>query len=258
MENWDAMDTIYQALDHWDGVIHARLTQIKLFYCDDVTETVKAVIKLLEYMKEEIFCDEKKSNKDTLLYQILEFWQAVKLPVRELSKYILSHLSVLGPILGLILRRSRTVENPFCVKFSLKVQLLITKSCLDQMKTNYYKENQQKMVTDNQLWSEIKEQLTKSIDKKDKIIINCLEPSLVSSEITKDYAFTCGHYFNKFKFNEVILPTFYKKMSTLPLPMTLHLMSFDYQQTETSLACPACVFNELRKKHREPSERWEI
>jgi len=47
-------------------------------------------------------------------------------------------------------------------------------------------------------------------------------------------------------------------MGSLPLSITSQLMSLDYQQTETAVACPACVFNELRKKHKDPLDKWEV
>jgi len=259
--NWDSMATIYTTRDQWDGAIHAKLTQIRLHFeetLEQKLEEANAVLSMLSFLNEDVFTDEEIQNRDVLLYQVLEFWKQEELPVAPLSRYVLLHLNVLAPLFGQLLRKNTSTDHPFCVKFGLQVHLHITKTCLEQIKLNYSKEKQDK-PPEERLWTEIKDNLYKDLNKKDKIVLN-LENTPPSKTDLKDYAFTCGHHFSRSRFLEDILPHFQEKVAAFsnPLPITTRLMVLDYQQPEIALACPVCVYNDLRKKQKVTREKWEV
>jgi len=222
-------------------------------------EEVNEVLSILQYLNDDnVFVDEEIPNRDLLLYQVLEFWENEKLPVAPLSKYVLDHLNVLPPLFGEILRKNTSTDHPFCVKFSLKVHLHITKTCLELLRQNYFKEKQDK-PPEERLWTEIKDNLYKDLDKKDKIVLN-VENTSASKTDLKDFAFTCGHHYSRSRFLEDILPHFQEKVMSFPnpIPITSKLMVMDYQQQEIALACPVCVYNDIRKKQKVTRYKWEV
>uniref|UniRef100_A0A6B2KZA5 RCC1-like domain-containing protein n=1 Tax=Arcella intermedia TaxID=1963864 RepID=A0A6B2KZA5_9EUKA len=257
-KNWNAVSTIYETQGKWDGAISARLMQIKIHYGKSIDTLVSSTLALLQHLKDELFGKLALSinNKDELLYPVLEFWKENKLPMAPLSKFVCSNLDVLAPILGEILKNNKA-PNPFCVNFDLKVYVHITKKCMETTRNAYLHGSQDKPPEDR-MWTQIKNNIAKDLDKKDKIL---LDPEHVPrSAHEKDFMFTCGHSFTREKFYSEIIPTFEDKTQQFshPLPITTRLMVMDYQQHQISLSCPVCAYNELRKNQKTIHKKWEL
>jgi len=159
------------------------------------------------------------------------------------------------------------MDDIFCLKFDMKVHLHITRACMKHILSrnstlgvSNTKTDKTERPTEDRLLSEVKHNLDKDLDKKDKFVVT-VDP-LHTSKPTEgqDVAFTCGHYFARKAFREEILPQFKEKLSAFStgLPFTASLMVADYHQPTIALACPVCVYNDLRKKQKIPLEKWEL
>lgn len=61
-------------------------------------------------------------------------------------------------------------------------------------------------------------------------------------------------------FRETVLPNFIKRVEGMrqPITKTLRMMLAEYEQPLCNLACPICVYNQLRKEQGKRKQQWNI
>eukprot|EP00004_Rigifila_ramosa_P024507 TRINITY_DN7127_c0_g1_i1.p1 TRINITY_DN7127_c0_g1~~TRINITY_DN7127_c0_g1_i1.p1 ORF type:complete len:938 (+),score=202.27 TRINITY_DN7127_c0_g1_i1:1762-4575(+) len=166
--------------------------------------------------------------------------------------------------------------------FSASFLLMITEAAIEQNQANQGP-NLQGGVSSQRLWTEILDNIHKDLTQRPTIVLPILSapPEDSASPVppaatgaaafgsataagrraapSKDtVAFSCGHYFSRKTFSEVLLPEFQQRMAQLPtpLPLTVAAMISTYRQPSASLACCVCVFGKVRQEQQSTQKPW--
>eukprot|EP01126_Amoeba_proteus_P024713 TRINITY_DN24827_c0_g1_i1.p1 TRINITY_DN24827_c0_g1~~TRINITY_DN24827_c0_g1_i1.p1 ORF type:complete len:266 (-),score=50.34 TRINITY_DN24827_c0_g1_i1:167-964(-) len=253
--NWPALATVLEIIHNWEGSLAAHLNHLRLCFPNRTQEEGKATLQLLTYVLKSLFPDEIIEDKQTLIYMILNYWDTRHLPVYMLSDFIIDHLDILAPILGVILCENPT-EFPLCVHFDTELYLHVTKAYLGVIENTYTKGKDKE--SELRLLSGIKQNLQKGIGEKDHISFRLTK---ASQRGEKEIAFTCGHHFSLSNFNSNILPEFQERVKLImeSNPILLQLFFSEYKQKNMNLSCPVCLYNHLQKvRHHQKVLTWEL
>jgi len=88
-----------------------------------------------------------------------------------MEEYLLNHPETL-PIVGEILERNVNTDNPFAgLQFSAPFLMFVTEYCLQQ-NVDRYQAIQADKVSEDRLWSQVRLNLEKNLDKKGKITLS--------------------------------------------------------------------------------------
>jgi len=230
------------------------------------TTTEEAVLNLIPAFLPKFDTIEGKAG---MLLQILEFWREQQLSLQTLEFHFMSNLELLFKPLAFLLEHNYDgCELPLLLPFSYNLYLLIAKYELYSLYSSSISHN--KDVSEDTLWSHIRENLEKDLAKRENIALPIITVNLLlrsqyntttnnnslilpsqnadQNSSSEMIAFSCSHLYSRRYFMDSILPQFEQRIigSLIPsLPATLKLLVAEYHQQFVNLACPVCVYNAL-------------
>eukprot|EP00039_Didymoeca_costata_P003827 m.69931 g.69931 ORF g.69931 m.69931 type:complete len:1528 (+) comp12093_c0_seq7:85-4668(+) len=274
--DWDGAACIYIQLKDYENAYRYRVRSLLGFLntIDDKSERMGSALKLITETTPPFWQNTAKDFVDSnpehmveiitaILLLLLDFWDSMELDTPSLQSLLHNEINIIGnPLSNLVQlaldsKSSMKGQNVASDKisqhltnFSTDFYAAITSHAPGSAVMNPAKDSAH--VSQDRLWSEVLLNLTKDMEARANITIDCPPVTTNSSFQHSDtLIFTCcKHAPSRRQLHEMDIPEFKRRAAALPVPLikSTKLICENYLKNSVSMACPRCLFGKLRRE----------